>query len=547
MAGLLPPVRDIGTLRDPVRPFVALLALFGLLLLVFALFERLGLPSGYVPEAVLVSTFALFGLVALVAHARRPVDFYAADRNVAAPLGGMAGASGLVGLLAIGLAGGIFGTAAEMLVSAAGFLLAAVLLALFAPRLRRLGGSDLGDFLAARFGLAARLAGAAVAIASSVLLFLAVLKTAGPLVSALVGLPARQGLYVAAGLAALAVLAGGMRSLTWTQSAQYLVMALACLAPLGVLIAGQDGADGAGLFRMTELQARLTELLQPFVSGDGMAIALPVLLLAAGTASLPQMLARIFAAPHGRAAGISMLWSFALATLVIAAGLLLGETVAIVAGGQSAETSGDVLTRAMPLLVALPPILVGLVLAGLLAALLAAGQAALFSAASALSRDVWDEIIDRRGPAGRRILIARVLIVAVAYGAYWLAANWAIDAPALLGWALAFAAAGNLVPLLLGLFWSRCSAAAGACGIAAGFGVAAVAFLLDLGLVPGWREIGPAAGIGSAAAAALGLCTAFLVSVAVSLLGPAAPRDSQAGAAANSSRTRERLGHERPA
>src|SRR5688500_4506697 len=125
MAGLLPPVRDIGTLRDPVRPFVALLALFGLLLLVFALFARLGLPSGYVPEAVLVAPFALFGLVALVAQALRPVDFYAAARNVAAPLGGMAGASGLVGLLAIGLAGGIFGTAAEMLVSGAGFLLGA--------------------------------------------------------------------------------------------------------------------------------------------------------------------------------------------------------------------------------------------------------------------------------------------------------------------------------------------------------------------------------------------------------------------------------------
>jgi hypothetical protein len=77
--------------------------------------------------------------------------------------------------------------------------------------------------------------------------------------------------------------------------------------------------------------------------------------------------------------------------------------------------------------------------------------------------------------------------------------------------------------------------------------VAAIVFLLDLGLVPGWGEIGPPGGIGSAAAAALGLCTAFLVSVAVSLLGSAPERDRSAGAAAHSRQSRERLGHERPA
>ena len=128
MAGLFPPVRDIGVLREPVRPFLVLLALFGLLLLFFALLERLGLEAAYVPEAVLVSAAVLSGLVALIAHGRRPADFYVADRKVRPALGGAAGAGGIVGLLAIGLASGVFSTASEVLVSTAGFLLGALLL-----------------------------------------------------------------------------------------------------------------------------------------------------------------------------------------------------------------------------------------------------------------------------------------------------------------------------------------------------------------------------------------------------------------------------------
>ena len=541
MAGLLPPVRDIGVLRDPVRSFLALFALFVLLLLFFGLLERLGLQAAYVPEAVLVSAAALFGLVALFAHGRRPVDFYVADRSVRPALGGAAAASSIVGLLTIGLASGVFRSAYDMLISAAGFLLGALLLAIVAPGLRLAGGTHFGDFLAARFGVAARLAGAAVALAASFLLLTAVVKSAGPLVSALIGFTPEQGLSVAAALCAMTVIPGGMRSLTWTQAAQYLVTILACLAPLVMLFFGEDGR--AARLDAESLQTGLAELLQSFEAGRAVEVAPPVILLAIGTASLPQVLARLYPAPTGRAAAASMLWCFLAATLLIGLGLLFGQ--ALVAPSNlisSPDLSGDVLTRAMPLLVALPPMFIGLVMAGLLSTLLAAGQAALFSATTALSRDIWDEIIDRRGPAGRRILVARLLTIGLAYLAA--RADWPVQAPALLGWALAAAAAGNFVPLILGLAWPGCTRLGAATGIAAGFGLVAGVFLLDLGFVPAWEVTGPAARIGSMPAAALGMAGALLVSVAVSLLVP----ESEAGEATGARRRVEAPpGRERPA
>jgi cation/acetate symporter len=547
MAGLLPPVRDIGVPRDPVRSFLALLGVFCVLLLALALFERLGLQADQVPEAVLASAVALFGLVGLVAHGRRPADFYAADRNVRPVLGGTAAAAGLVGLLTIGLAGGVFRTASEMLVTAAGFVSGAFLLALVAPGLRSAGGTHFGDFLAARFGAAARLAGAAVAFGSSLLLLLAVLKTAGALVSALMGVVPEQGLYFAAGLCALGLLPGGMRSLTWTQMAQYLVTALACLAPVGLLIFGQEGGEAANPFRITDMQARIAELAQPFASATIAAIALPLLLLAIGTASLPQVLVRAFAAPSRRAATLSMLWAVLLAAILVGLGLLLGQLLLAPHNAMvSGEGPGDILTRAMPLLIALPPLLVGLVIAGLLAALLATGQAALFSAATALSRDIWDEVLDPRGPAGRRLLVARILLVLVAYGACWLALAWSIEAPALLGWAVALAAAGNFVPLMLGLYWRRCTPAGGAFGIASGFSVTSLVFLLDTGVMPAWRETDASPALGSTAAAALGLAAAILVSVAVSLLRPE-PQRAMKTAEAGSRAPGDALARERPA
>ena len=152
MAGLRPPVTDIGVQRPPTRQVLALIGLFGLFLLVLAFVGRLGVQSSVVTQAVISAALALFALVAMVAHGRRPADHYAADRAVRAVIGGLAGASSLAGLLAIGLAAGLFGGSSALVATGCGLLAGMLFLALLAPGLRRSGGYATGDFLAARFG-----------------------------------------------------------------------------------------------------------------------------------------------------------------------------------------------------------------------------------------------------------------------------------------------------------------------------------------------------------------------------------------------------------
>lgn len=520
MPSLRAPERDIGVAGAPVKACFALLGGFALLFLGLALVERIGLTTGFVPVALIVSALALFALVALAAPGRRPVDFYVADRAIPPVTGGLAGAAGVAGLLVIGVAGGAFASTAEIIISAAGLLLGLIVLGLlFAPRLRRLGGFTAADFLAQRFGgRAARLIAAAVAFTSSFLLLIAHLATSGPLLATLLGAAPRQGLYVAGALTILAVLPGGMRSLTWAQLVQYLVIAAACLAPAGFLtVVGAAGSVETAP-AAPDGPTWLPQLVVP-IQGGGLAdIALPVLLLAAGTASLAPMLARALAATGGRDARTSMVWALIFGVALIVGGLVLGQVLASQAGADPATgVGGDPLLLATPIFAGMPAVLAGLVMAGLLAATFAIGQAALLSAAGALSHDVWDTLVDPGAPEGQRLFITRLLVILVAFAAMWLGQRYPADAPALVGWALALAAGGTFVPLLLGIYWRGCTALGGMLGMAAGFGLVAAVYLRDMRFLPDLPDAAPAPGMGPITAAALGLAAALLVSVVVSL------------------------------
>ena len=519
MAGLRPPEGDIGVLSAPVRSCLALLGGFGLAFLILALIERLGLNPDFIPVGVIACALVLFVLAAVAAHGRRPVDYYIADRSIPPAIGGMTAGSGVAGLLVIGIAGGAFATAAEFAVSAAGFLLGLLLLGvLFAPGLQRFRGFSVADFMAARFGgNPARIAAAGVAFSSSFLLLLAHLETSGPLLSTLLNLTPEAGFYVVTGLTLCAILPGGMRSLTWTQMVQYFVVALACLLPAGFLIASgwADGWENA-----PGLQPLLPRLIGPLQAGGLGALALPIFVLAAGVASLSPFLARPPAARDGRQARMAMLWAALCGMALVAGSLVLGQVLASQSAGgiPASGLGGDPLLLATPIFAGMPSVLAGLVMAGLLAGLLAIGQAALLSAAGAFSHDLWDALVDKRAPEGRRLFMARLVVIAVALAATWLSLRFASDPPALIGWALAIAAGGTFVPLFLGMHWRGCSALAGLFGMLAGLGVVGVVFLLEMRALSSVADLDAASGLGPIGAAALAMLAALLVSVAVSLV-----------------------------
>jgi len=516
MAGLRAPERDIGVARPPRWLGRSLLGFFVLLLLGFALLDRLGLAPVPPAQATVGAALALFAAVGLLSPARRPVDYFAADREMPPARGGFNGATGLAGLLVAGVAAGAFAAASEVLAAAGALLLGALLAGLlFAAGLQRSGRLTPGDYLASRFGGPVRLAAAGVTLTACLLILVTVLATGGPLVAALLGIEPRTGLILSALICVLAVLPGGLRSLAAAQGVQYVLIAAGCLGP-AALLAWRATADPIAVLAAPGLTSFV-----PALAADGSSPAatlFSMLVMAAGVASLPQVLAPALAAPSPRSAPLTLVWAVLLATALVVSVLVLAQVLMIV-GAPAEELGANFLGADGPLLAPLPPVLAGLLTAAVLAALLAAGQAALFGAAAALAHDIWAGLIDPRAQAGRRIFVARVSIAALG----WLAASFVsgdpTTGPALLGWAFAFAAAGLFVPLTFGLWWRRCSDRGALFGTLAGFVVVALAFVSDLG---GWSDAAEgAAGFGANAAAAVGMFTASITSVAVSLLMPA--------------------------
>jgi cation/acetate symporter len=526
MARLLPPERDIGVLNAPVRACFGLSGAFLVVILSLGLLERLGLASGAALTGVIGAAIALFGFAALLSHSRRAPDFYVADRKISGAFGGLAGAAAFAGLLALGLCGGSYASRGAFLSATVAIVAGYLALALFiAPRLRGLGAYTPGDVLAARLGGSwVRVAWAAVAFSASTLLLIGVLKILGPLLASLLGFREDHAFYVAAALLALATFPGGMRSLTWTQAVQYFVIALACLLTAAFVFEREPAADVAMIEYLDAIRLAL-----PSAGGtSSIGLALSLLLTAIGTASLPHLLMRVLAMrPFGKN-GAAMIWTAFFSAIVLLTGLVLADLLAV---GLSASAGGDPIGALVAHLSGLPAVLIGVVFAGVLAALLALGQAVLFASASALSHDMWDEIVDRSGAEGRRIVVARIITVAVAWTAATIAESWSLPVPILVEWAFALAAAGAFAPLLLGLWWSRCTDIGALAGMLSGFGLAGTMFLMAQGVVraalvsEGW------VGLGAPAAAAAGMALALILTIGVSLITPAprAERDRARG------------------
>jgi cation/acetate symporter len=111
-----------------------------------------------------------------------------------------------------------------------GYLLLAVFLG---PYLRQFGAYTIPDFLGARFGgTAPRLVGVVGAVACSFTYLIAQVTGVGLIVARFIGIDFNIGVFVGLlGVLFCSVL-GGMRSVTWTQVAQYIILIVSYLVPV---------------------------------------------------------------------------------------------------------------------------------------------------------------------------------------------------------------------------------------------------------------------------------------------------------------------------
>lgn len=531
MAGLRAPERDIGVSRPPRWVGRSLLGCFVLVLVGFALLDRLGLAPLPPAEATVGAALALFAAIGLLSPARRPADFFAADREMPPERGGFGGASGMAGLLVAGIAAGAFASAGDIVFATVALLVGAVLAGSFlGPGLRAAGALTPGELIASRFGPPNRVAAAAVTLIACMLILVSVLGTGGPLLAAMLGIEPRRGLMLAALVCVLAVLPGGLRSLTAAQGMQYILIAAGCLGPAAYL-AWEAAEDPIAVLAAPGL----TSLIPGLMEGNApSAVLVSVLVMAAGIAGLPQMLAPALAAPTPRTAPLALLWAVLLSAALVISVLVLTQ-VLLIAGAPSEDLGAELLGPGGEMLSPLPSVLGGLLTVAVVAALLAAGQGALFAAAAALAHDIWGGVVQPKAQAGRRIFISRLAVAGLGWVAAFFVSRDPTTGPALLGWALAFSAAGLFVPLALALWWRRCSDRGALFGVLSGSAVVAFSFVSDLS---GWSDSAAgAAGAGTTAAAAFGMCATLAASIAVSLFVPGATASSTRPVAAGASRS----------
>ncbi len=242
--------------------------LFFLFVLALAILEQMGLPRPWIGMIFMLATIGVYATIGIMSRTIDPVEYYVAGRRVPAVYNGMAtGADWMSAASFIGLAGTLYvqgyNGLAFVLGWTGGYCLVALLLA---PYLRRFGRFTIPDFLAERYGGRwPRLLGIFAAIVCSFIYVVAQIYGVGLITSRLTGVAFEVGVFLGLGGILVCSFLGGMRAVTWTQVAQYIVLIIAYLLPVVWLSIKQTDFPvpqliyGKQLEKITEREKELTE------------------------------------------------------------------------------------------------------------------------------------------------------------------------------------------------------------------------------------------------------------------------------------------------
>ncbi len=237
--------------------------------IVLAILEQMGVSNTVLGYIFLAATIALYAGIGVMSKTADVSEYYVAGRRVPALFNGMAtGADWMSAASFIGMAGTLYAAGYDGLAFVMGWTGGYVLVALFlAPYLRKFGQFTIPDFLGARYGgNLPRTIGVLAAIICSFVYVVAQIYGVGLITSRFTGLEFGIGVY--AGLAGILVCSflGGMRAVTWTQVAQYIILIIAYMIPvvwLSVNITGNPIPQIAYGHALQQVTAKEKELNDP--------------------------------------------------------------------------------------------------------------------------------------------------------------------------------------------------------------------------------------------------------------------------------------------
>ncbi|MFW5679763.1 MAG: sodium:solute symporter family protein [Pseudomonadota bacterium] len=292
---------------------------------------------------VVGATFALYIGIAIWARAASTGEFYAAGRGIHPVTNGMATAADWMSAASfISMAGLIafvgYDNSSFLMGWTGGYVLLALLLA---PYLRKFGKYTVPEFIGDRFySQTARLVAVVCLIVASVTYVIGQMTGVGVTFSRFLQVPSDVGLFIGAGIVFMYAVLGGMKGITYTQVAQYVVLITAYTIPAVFIAMNMTGTPlpPLGLFSNVSegyaatrpiidsgapLLATLDQVIQDlgFNSYTGhhtntLNMLLFTLSLMIGTAGLPHVIVRFFTVPRVADARWSAGWALVFIALL---------------------------------------------------------------------------------------------------------------------------------------------------------------------------------------------------------------------------------------
>ena len=483
-------------------------------------------------------TFALYFGIAWWARAGSTSDFYVAGGGISPLQNGMAiGADWMSAASFISMAGLIaflgYGGSVFLMGWTGGYVLLAMLLA---PYMRKHGKFTVPEFISDRYySKTARIVAVVCLIIASVTYVIGQMKGVGVAFSRFLEVDYDLGLVIGMVVVWVYAVLGGMKGITYTQIAQYVVMIFAYTIPavfislqltgnpIPQLGLGSTLADGSGVYLLDKLDMVVTDLGFKEYTTSNMGGTLNMfaytMSLMIGTAGLPHVIMRFFTVPSVQAArqsaGYALVFIALLYTVAPAVGAMarfnLMNTIEPAAGqnleyserpqwfkdwektgllkfedkngdgkvqytadaatNEMVKVDRDIMVLANPAIANLPNWVIALVAAGGLAAALSTAAGLLLAISSSVSHDLMKGIFIPDMTEKSELLAGRVTMTIAILFAGYLGMNPPGFAAGTVALAFGLAASSIFPALMMGIFSRKMSGKAAVAGMVAGIGV----------------------------------------------------------------------------
>ncbi len=540
------------------------------------------------------ASFALYIGIAVASRATSTREYYVAGSGVSPFANGMATAADWMSAATfISMAGGIavvgYDASRFLMGWTGGFVL---LTTLMVPYLRKFGKASVQDFIVDRFySRGARLAAVVCAIFICLTYIMGQMRGVGVVFSQLFEISPTWGVIIGGGIVFVYAAMGGMKGITYTQVAQYCVMAFSYTIPavfasliltgnivpqLGLIgeTVDRTGMEGqAVLAKIDQINRELgfSEYTEGKMSMLNLFCITAALMI--GTAGLPHVIVRFFTVKNVRAVRTSACWTLAFIAVIyltapavgVFARINLIENLQDVPREEAPgwldtfEETGqmtwedkngdgriqhrgpfsdqpneltygmDIMVMASPHMAGLSPWIIGLLMAGCIAAALSTAAGLLLVISTSISHDLMKKIVnpfmsDREEVRYARIASMVALVVAMYFGV-----NPPSDFVAqTVAFAFGLAASSFFPTLLMGIFFKRLNNWGAISGMVAGIGftlVYIVYFQFGLPFVGRGTPEQYLWGVTPEGIGFFGMIINFVVATVVGLATPPPPRE----------------------